>query len=120
MADETPPQPDQPPKRVYKKRGIYKPKNGLDLFLRAHIGGKYKHRRYAIYKDLLMRAHNKTSAEADQIIENYKTKGVPSDLYFYSTAIEELRIWKQMLRKERADKAIAARWKKKNQNSEQK
>ncbi|HZM04355.1 MAG TPA: hypothetical protein VFC44_15240 [Candidatus Saccharimonadales bacterium] len=52
----------------FKRRGVYKPKNQLDGFLRHVIGGKYKHRRYDILRDYLINSYKQTPEEAEMII----------------------------------------------------
>lgn len=112
MSDETTKQRESP-RRVYGERGLYKPKNELDGFLRAYLGGKYKYRRYEIFEDYLIRSEGKTPEIAKQTIEIYKAYGLAYTSVYYALLIEGLRKWKQKCRKERSDKAIRTRWNKK-------
>jgi hypothetical protein len=91
-----------------KERGLYKPKNGLDGFLRFAIGGKYKWRRYEIFKDYL--CHKYSQKEAKAIIEKYQTNGVPNHLY--QGIIDELMRWSDICNRERGKSAARARWEK--------
>jgi hypothetical protein len=110
MADEASPQPGPPPKQPSKRPKIYKPKNGLDGFLRFTVGGKYKYRRHEIFRDYLIQAHKKSSQEADEIIVSYKTFGVGNRVSYGLS--EGLKDWMALCRKTKGKNAAKARWEK--------
>jgi len=96
---------DEPP----KGRGIYKPKNQLDGFLRFAIKGKYKWRRYAIFYDYLQEGRGHSREEAEVIVAKYQENGVEQ---VYSVLLHELQNWMRSRRQLRAKKAVAKRWNK--------
>jgi hypothetical protein len=102
-----------------KKRGIYKPKNLLDGFLRGALKGKYKWRRYKEFSEYLQQIYKHTKEETDAIITKYQATGVEG---VRGQLAVELANWKQSRKKLKATKAANVRWeeyrKKKTKNSE--
>jgi hypothetical protein len=90
-----------------KTRGIYKPKGRLNPFLRFAIGGKYKWRRYRIFREYLEIGKKHSKEEADAIIAKYEKDGVEP---VYQTLVDELKAWMALARKAKGKKAITARW----------
>lgn len=100
-----------------KKRGIYRPKNELDGFLRAVFEGKYKWRRYELFREFLTDFYQ-DSGKVESVIETYQKHGIRiTTIHGMKDAVEN---WQNKKNKERSKNALEARWGKKTEEKSKK
>ena len=90
-----------------KPRGVYKPKNLLDGFLRVTIKGKYNWRRYEIFSQYLQTACGLSKQDTVKAIAKYQEYGVENVRAVLSIALSN---WIKSRKKVRGTNAAEARW----------